>query len=603
MAKEYIIELEAKTEKALKEIEKLTGQVDDLTKAIKQQTEQTKKGQDGMIKTLKGVANGFKGIGLAMKAAGFGLIMKAVDKLTEVFMQNQTVVDGVSIVFETINQVFTQVVTALENAYNNVKEATGGFDALGKVLSNLLKLGLTPIKAAFYGLKLGVQEVQYAWEKWLGDADPERLKELDEGIQQTKDSLKQIAEEAIDAGVQIGSNILEAIDEVSVFATEAGKQLEKVSIEAAINNAKTITELRKQAELAEVVNARLLQQYDQEAEIQRQLRDDTTKSIAERQMANKELGRILEEQAVVMLKNANANMALASTQYSLNKSTENLIALENSRRELADINAMIEGKRSEQKINEIGLAQELLDIELARTEGESRRLIEGQRANADLIDSALLKLEIDKQILLEERKIEEARLEAKRDLYAEGTQARIDAENELADFLLASQTAELQLDKATAQEKQKIIMGALSSIASLVGESTAFGKAIAITQAVIDTYTGANKALAQGGIFGGIAAAGIVASGLANVKKIISTEPPAPPAGLNASAPSGASVSTGGAPSLPPQFNVVGASGVSQIADVLGQNSNKAVKAYVVSKDVSTAQELDRNIINSAKFG
>jgi hypothetical protein len=603
MAQEYIIELEAKTEKALKEIEKLTNQVDDLTQAIKDQTDQSKKGQEGMAKTLKGVANGFRGVGLAMKAAGFGIIMKAVDKLTEVFMQNQTVVDGVSVVFETINQVFTQVTNALEKAYKNVKEATGGFDALGKVLSNLLKLGLTPLKASFFALKLGIQEVQYAWEKFIGGADPEKLKALDSGIQETKDSLKEVANEAIEAGAQIGSNILEAIDEVTVFAKEAGKQLEKVSIEAAVNNAKTITELRKQAELAEVVNARLLQQYDQEAEIQRQLRDDTTKSIAERQLANKELGRILEEQAVVMLKNANANMALASTQYSLNKSTENLIALENSKRELADINAMIEGKRSEQKINEIGLNQELLDIELARTEGESRRIIEGQRANAELIDSALLKLEIDKQILLEERKIEEERLKFKRDLYAEGTQARVDAENELADFLLASKNAELQIDKATAQEKLQIIMGAMSSIATLVGESTAFGKAIAITQAVIDTYAGANKALAQGGIFGGIAAAGIIASGLANVKKIISTEPPAPPAGLNASTPSGASVSTGGAPSLPPQFNVVGASGISQIADVLGQNSNKAVKAYVVSKDVSTAQELDRNIVNSAKFG
>lgn len=603
MAKEYIIELEAKTDKALKEIESLTGQVGELTKAIKDQQETQEKNNNKFIKGLKGVAKGFKGVGLAMKAAGFGLIMKAVDKLTEVLMQNQTVADAVGIVFETINQVFTQVVGALQDAYDNVKQSTGGFDALGRVLSNLVTIGLAPLKASFYALKLGIQEVQYAWEKWIGDADPERLAELDAGIQATKDSLAEVGKAVVDSAVNIGNDIGEAIGEVTTFATEAGKQLSKVSVESAVETAKTITELKKQAELAEVVNARLMQQYDQEAEIQRQLRDDTTKSISERQEANKELGRILEEQAKIMLENANANLKLAETQYAVNKSNENLIALENAKRELADINAMIEGKRSEQKINEIGLNQELLDLENARTEGESRRLIEGQRANAELIDSALLKLEVDKQILLEEREIEKQRLQAKIDSYAEGTQARVDAENELQDFLQSSKSAELQIEKATAEEKQAIVMGALSSIASLVGESTAFGKAVAITQAVIDTYTGANKALAQGGIFGGIAAAGIIASGLANVRKILSTEPPAPPAGLNAGSTPKAVGSTGGAPSVPPQFNVVGASGVSQIADVLGSQNNKAVKAYVVSKDVSTAQELDRNIIDSAKFG
>ena len=46
-----------------------------------------------------------------------------------------------------------------------------------------------------------------------------------------------------------------------------------------------------------------------------------------------------------------------------------------------------------------------------------------------------------------------------------------------------------------------------------------------IAQALIDTYTGANKALAQGGIFGAISAAGIVAAGLANVARIKSTNP------------------------------------------------------------------------------
>ena len=47
-----------------------------------------------------------------------------------------------------------------------------------------------------------------------------------------------------------------------------------------------------------------------------------------------------------------------------------------------------------------------------------------------------------------------------------------------------------------------------------------------------------------------------------------------------------------------PEFNIVGTSGVNQIADVVA--SQAPVKAYVVANDVTTAQALDRNIVESA---
>ena len=47
-----------------------------------------------------------------------------------------------------------------------------------------------------------------------------------------------------------------------------------------------------------------------------------------------------------------------------------------------------------------------------------------------------------------------------------------------------------------------------------------------------------------------------------------------------------------------PEFNIVGTSGANQIADVVA--SQEPVKAYVVANDVTTAQALDRNIVDSA---
>jgi hypothetical protein len=51
-----------------------------------------------------------------------------------------------------------------------------------------------------------------------------------------------------------------------------------------------------------------------------------------------------------------------------------------------------------------------------------------------------------------------------------------------------------------------------------------------------------------------------------------------------------------------PRFNVVGTSGVNQLAQAVGQNQ-EPVKAYVVSSEISSQQSLDRNKIMSASLG
>ena len=151
----------------------------------------------------------------------------------------------------------------------------------------------------------------------------------------------------------------------------------------------------------------------------------------------------------------------------------------------------------------------------------------------------------------------------------------------------------------TTEKKVELTLVGLGGIAQLVGQSSGFGKAVAVAQAIQDTYAGANKAIAQGGIFGGIAAAGIIAAGLANVKKITSTKTPQPPALLGASTGGGVATPSPQAPS----FNIVGSDPQTQLADAIGQQTQKPVKAFVVAGDVSTAQSLDRNIIQESSLG
>lgn len=70
-------------------------------------------------------------------------------------------------------------------------------------------------------------------------------------------------------------------------------------------------------------------------------------------------------------------------------------------------------------------------------------------------------------------------------------------------------------------------------------------------------------------------------------------------AGLGGGGAPGGAEGGGGAPS----FNVVGASELNQVAAAVAGQREDPIRAYVVASDVSTAQELDRNILSEASIG
>lgn len=71
------------------------------------------------------------------------------------------------------------------------------------------------------------------------------------------------------------------------------------------------------------------------------------------------------------------------------------------------------------------------------------------------------------------------------------------------------------------QQELDLARGVIGLTETIFGQS----KATAIAQAIINTYEGATKALAQGGAYGPALAALVIATGLAQVATIVSTEP------------------------------------------------------------------------------
>jgi hypothetical protein len=171
---------------------------------------------------------------------------------------------------------------------------------------------------------------------------------------------------------------------------------------------------------------------------------------------------------------------------------------------------------------------------------------------------------------------------------------RADAQTKLNDY-----------EKKLAQDKFEVqvqlALQSLAIIGGLVDQNSVAGKAIAVTQAIINTYQGASKAIAQGGIFGPVAGAAVIAAGLVSVKKIISTKVPSAKGTGNVADSGGPSMSMASAPITPsaPIQNTI-----TQLnQQSINQMGSATGRAYVVESDITNQQEKIIRINRAARLG
>jgi hypothetical protein len=622
MAKKIELEFELKYKEAAKNLDEFQKEYAKLEKEVETANKKTEDALKKVEKSAKDGAKGVKKVGASIKtlAKATGIIFllqKAFEFVSSAIQENQEVMDGLNTIFQTAQIIFNEIVGVFVDVYKSVSSATENFDALGKVISGIVTIALTPFKLAFYGIKLAVQEAQLMWEKSIfGDGDPTTIKELNSAILETKSNIVDVAKETAKAAGQVVDNFGEAITEVSEIGTKVVDGLKDISIEAAIETAKTNQALKKSAQIAAAESRILLEQYDRQAEVQRQIRDDETLSIEERKKANDELLVILEKQETEMTKNAKLVKDAAQAQFDLTGKTEDYVAVLEAEAEVQAVAATVTGFKSEQQINNNALVKEATELTNAKLESESLLSIEQKRFNAEQIEDELARLEALKEVDILEAEQESLRLQAIVDNANAGTQAKIDAQIALDQFTEQSRQTNLNRDKQISDAKTKIsdaeaqakkdnldkTAAVLENFSNIAGKETAAGKAFAVAAATINTYRGVSDALAATTVtpfetalkFANAAAIGI--SGIANVKKILSVK--TPPVSGGSASPSGSP--TPAPLSVPPAFNIVGASGTNQLASAIGEQSQQPVQAFVVSSEVTTAQELDRNIIDEA---
>jgi hypothetical protein len=270
----------------------------------------------------------------------------------------------------------------------------------------------------------------------------------------------------------------------------------------------------------------------------------------------------------------------------------------------------------------------LLDNRVAErqeeTDAENKRKEDRKKASDEAKDAAVKAKKEEIEAVEKARKETEERLKKEaEEFFEKGKQSEIDAANLkleqekiLADGIVEinknsdetiAYNKKLIEDKAAADKKilrqQEIdatsqMLGILSDI---LGRSSKAGKAVAIAQALINTYQGITAGVKLGYPAAIPAVAAATVTGFKAVKQIIATKVDGSGSGGAPSIGSGGGgAGSGGAQA--PSFNVVGNSGVNQIAQTLNREQ-APIQAYVVANNVTTAQSANRSIIENASLG
>jgi len=255
--------------------------------------------------------------------------------------------------------------------------------------------------------------------------------------------------------------------------------------------------------------------------------------------------------------------------------------------------------------------KERIDANLKRKQEEADKAADARKAERDRIENERKEqYEKDQKIIndrnalqeklnAEDRKRKEDGNKALQEVEEEQEQDEMDAEDRRIELAQKTRDERIKNEQLVRDAKFEIANQTMNVIGMLAKKGSKIAKGVAAAQALMNTYQGITAALAAPSTIPepfGFAlklanAASVGVMGLLNVKNILSTDE------SGASAGGGATVQGPAAPS----FNLVQGTGSNQIAQGLDKQS-KPIKAFVVTSDVSTGQEMDRKIIAGASL-
>lgn len=449
---------------------------------INQLTDQIKELEEGTQRYQRNVGNYANSVreALASQIPVIGKASNAMDML-------KTSTGWIGIVIQGAVMLFSALSMAFKRTEGNGDKLSGGLAKM-KGLFVMMQQALEPlVKGLVDGFVVALDKALQA-VGWLGEKLQQFLRFI---------------------GADEWANKLESFAEKTRETAEATSELAVAEEQYA----------RKQR------NARKIQlEYQKQAELLRQQRDDETKSIEERMKINEQLNEVLKKQMQSELAIANEGVMIAKERIKMyGESTEALDALAEAETNVADIEERITGQRSEYLSNLNSLRKEaeamakVVDDIYANMSNEDivHKLLgkpekvkfdeeedeEIEDVVANLTERNNLRLQYEKMGFDERLKLQKENLDIERarriasgedaintEMWYQGELTRITAENAEArrEYMLQLATSSLS---ATAD-----MIGAIEQLAKESGASEEYMKKLAVAKIAINTAT----AIAQG---------------------------------------------------------------------------------------------------------
>ena len=421
----------------------------------------------GMITRLKVLAKSPIILAITVMVGIFNVLKNAIgrsEKATESFAKIGAFVSGI---LNGLISVLEPIVELLgESLVKAIEKPGEAWESLVGVLQSGFNVWKTQILDRFLGnLKVlsgtfqkGVLKMRIAWNEFTGDS--EETTELEKSLNRVNIQIEEGYEAHRIANKQLVDGFNAVVSGVVSFGEKAKDAYDKVSssTEELANSERRLVENGIALEKQQLTSLRL-------AEEQRQIRDDTSKSVEDRVSANIKLGKILDDQSERELELARLSLDIARKKVVANGN--NIASLEEvgaAEIKILEIRERITGQLSEQIVNEVGLRKEAKDLEKANEqefydfkkglileESESKTAtIERERSeNILALENLKITEEEKSQLLLD---IDTDYRAKKRDLKLEEDAVDIEAQLELDEIEiqrkrdLGESTLQLELD-------------------------------------------------------------------------------------------------------------------------------------------------------------
>lgn len=578
MAVERIINVKIKdnAKAAIKSIKQGFEGARKAAQTVEKQTRGIRKAAGVAARGVKLLGKGFKVMGRIAKAAvaatGIGALFVIIQSVVS---ENQKVVDIFNVIGKVAGKVVGDLVSGLQKLVSSPKEFSTAIQTFVLKRFEQLKEALGILGGAFIKLFKG------DFKGALADAKGGFVEMFDviTGEDGGLETIKTYAKETI---------------KVAVAAVEAEKSLKLLRAES---------DARKEA-------------LEGEMEAQRAIRDDATRGIAERLEANAKL----QEQAKQFSqeREALAKAEVEAARIALQIDKDNIdaqVALIEAEKQLSTVKKESAALNKDNQIQENALlaeAQAIKQSELETSNEVNKIAQDGEIARMRQIGD---RLRAQKEALETQYNLDLAAADNLIATLEIGTTAHQEALNQRAllnaNYQNATADVEQQITDNNRIEQEKRLQMASSTIGGISALINAFGiqdekkkrklfmvtKALNLSQAAMDTYGGVTAALKDTkGLtgferWGNALAVGV--AGAANMAKIASTR-------FGGTAGSGATDAPRPQSLSAPSSGVfTGGDGINQL---LQAGQDNPIKAYVVSSEVTTQQELDRKRNSKASF-